>query len=261
MRKLLIASVIGCMTASSFAVTTQPKQETPQFNTNQTQQIEKIVKNYLLKNPKILIEMSQALKQQRQADKVAQYNKSLDIIKKNKEDIFNKNISPVIGNKNGAITIMEFYDYQCGHCKRAATNIKQLLKENKDLKVVLKDLPIFKGNSLLAAKATLAAYKIDPKNYFKFHAALMNINGPLNNENIMKIAKELKYNIKELEGIMHSSDLREEINQNFALAKSIQLTGTPAYIIANKNLSKIQFLPGGVPINYLQNIINTMRSN
>ena len=259
MKKLAITAVACIFSVASWAAPISQTQQN-NFNATQTHNIEQIVKNYLLKNPKILIAMSQALKQQQQQDRVAQLQNTTNIIKQNKESIFDGSSSPIAGNKKGGITLIEFYDYQCGHCKVAAKNVKELIKNNKDLKVIYKDFPIFGGNSMTAAKFALAAYKISPKKYMKFHDAMMRVQGALTKEKIISLAKKASFNINDLERVSNSNEITKQLQQNKNIASLISLSGTPAFILGNKDLSKIQFFPGNYPIDSIQKIIDSMKT-
>ena len=127
-----------------------------EFTPQQVKNIQKIVHDYLINNPQVLVEASQALQKQAQ-EKQQQY--AMQAIEKNKQQLFNDPVSPVAGNPNGNVTLIEFFDYQCGHCKAMNKIIQSIVAKNKNLRVVLKELPIFGSNSQLAAK--VAAEKVE----------------------------------------------------------------------------------------------------
>jgi len=133
--------------------------------------------------------------------------------------------------------------------------IDQFVQNNRQIKVIFKELPIFGGDSEFAARASLAAYKIDPQKFVAFHNALMKANNPLKNEDVMKIAKSLGYDSGSLKKAMSSADVMDQLKKNFALAQQLELAGTPAFVIANGSLTKFQFVPGAAPAAQLQDLI------
>ena len=180
---------------------------------------------------------------------------ALSAIESNKQSLFNDSASPIAGNAQGSVVIVEFFDYQCGHCKEMGPVIDQFVQNNRQIKVIFKELPIFGGDSEFAARASLAAYKIDPQKFVAFHNALMKANNPLKNEDVMKIAKSLGYDSGSLKKAMSSADVMDQLKKNFALAQQLELAGTPAFVIANGSLTKFQFVPGAAPAAQLQDLI------
>ena len=252
MKKLISLAIAGCMTLSCWAAP-----NLNQFNQEQTQNIQQIVKKYLIANPTILQEMVQSLKNKRMEERLADVKKSVNIIKQNKKEFFTENESPIAGNPKGNVQLLEFFDYQCGYCKAASQSVSTLVKNNKNLKVILVDLPIFGGNSLLAAQFSIAAYKLNPKKFLAFHKKLMSTK-QLDKKNILSIAAKLGYSKKKLKKLINSDQVQKIINDNKKLASIINLQGTPAFIIANKNIDKVEFFPGNLPVERLQAIISAL---
>lgn len=222
------------------------------FSATQTADIQKIVHDYIVNNPTVLVEASQKLREQMQAK---EQKAALSAIESNKQSLFNDSASPIAGNAQGSVVIVEFFDYQCGHCKEMGPVIDQFVQNNRQIKVIFKELPIFGGDSEFAARASLAAYKIDPQKFVAFHNALMKANNPLKNEDVMKIAKSLGYDSGSLKKAMSSADVMDQLKKNFALAQQLELAGTPAFVIANGSLTKFQFVPGAAPAAQLQDLI------
>lgn len=209
------------------------------FTPDQVKAIEQIVHDYLVKNPQVLIEATRAL----QAQEFAKAQKeALQAIVENKQQLFDDSASPVVGNKNGDVVLVEFFDYQCGHCKAMNDVIQSVLKNNKDLKIIFKELPIFGSNSRFAARAALASVK--QGKYFEFHDALLGAENPLTNQKVLDIAKKIGLNIKQLKKDMNEASIQQQIRDNFQLAQKLKLVGTPAFIVANKDLTKFRFIPG-----------------
>ena len=159
-----------------------------------------------------------------------------------------KNDNLFLGNKNGKEIIIEFFDYNCGYCKRSFPEIMELVSENKDIKIILKELPVLGESSILASKASIASQKQDK--YFEFHQELINFSGIISLIDIKKISKELGINFEQLQRDMNSEDTILLINESYRLADLIGVRGTPAFII-NNNL-----IPGAIGKNEMLRFLN-----
>ena len=159
-----------------------------------------------------------------------------------------KNDNLFLGNKNGKEIIIEFFDYNCGYCKRSFPEIMELVSENKDIKIILKELPVLGESSILASKASIASQKQDK--YFEFHQELINFSGIISLIDIKKISKELGINFEQLQRDMNSEETILLINESYRLADLIGVRGTPAFII-NNNL-----IPGAIGKNEMLRFLN-----
>ena len=159
-----------------------------------------------------------------------------------------KNDNLFLGNKNGKEVIIEFFDYNCGYCKRSFPEIMELVSENKDIKIILKELPVLGESSILASKASIASQKQDK--YFEFHQELINFSGIISLIDIEKISKELGINFEQLQRDMNSEETILLINESYRLADLIGVRGTPAFII-NNNL-----IPGAIGKNEMLRFLN-----
>lgn len=229
-----------------------PTQQT--FSPEQKTAIQKIVHDYLVNHPEVLVEASQKLQEQMQVKAQAE---AITAIKKNGAALFNNSQTPVAGNPNGNVLIVEFFDYQCGHCKTMNTVVQALIKQNPTLKVVFKEFPIFGNNSELAARAALAANKQDK--YYAFHDALLAADNPLTENKVFKIAHQLGLNIEKLKADMQSTEVTNELKQNYQLGEALGLQGTPAFIVSDKSLNTIKFIPGATSQENLQDQINQVK--
>jgi len=224
------------------------------FTPAQQQSIEKIVRDYLVKNPEVLVEVSHALQEKQQAQ-ILKHAESA--IPSHANQLFNNAYSPVVGNNNAKVTLVEFFDYQCVHCRQMAPVINNLLQKDKNLRVVYKEFPIFGPSSEMASRAALAA--IQQGKYKTFHHALMQAQPPMTKEKVINVAKDVGLDIKKLENDMQSKAVSTELENNHKLAQVLGVMGTPAFIVAGnpyQSKNKPFFVPGQVSENVLQNIIN-----
>ena len=211
------------------------------FTPAQEKAMGKVIHQYIVGNPEVLVEASRAL-QAKQQKTVAQ--KATNAIVQHADAIFNTK-SPFAGNPNASVAVVEFFDYQCGHCKTMEGVIKQVLAENKNIRVIYKELPIFGENSRNASLAAIAA-NMQGK-YLAFHHALMTERGTMNKKHVFTIAKKLGLDVDKLKKDMKSSAAKAELANNMQLADALGLGGTPAFIVANsKNPTvKTSFFIGG----------------
>lgn len=224
------------------------------FSPEQTKQIEQIIHSYLVKNPQVLVEASQALQQQQMA-KMQQA--AVKGITANAKDIFNNPASPVIGNPQGNVSIVEFMDYQCPHCKDMEPIMNELIKDDSQLRVIYKELPIFGANSEYAASAALASVK--QGKFAALHNALLKDQNPLTQDEVLKVAKSVGVDTAQMEKDMKDPTIAQQLKDNLKLAQSLNLMGTPAIIVANRDGSKNSFIPGTTTKADLQQLITQMR--
>ena len=211
------------------------------FSTNQQNAFneDRIVK-FLSENKNILPRISnklEVIEEQNNKRNISLYYK--DLI---------KNDYLFLGNKNGKDIIIEFFDYNCGYCKRSFPEIMELVSENKNIKVILKELPVLGESSILASKASIASQKQDK--YFEFHQELINYSGLISLPDIKKISKELGINYEQLQKDMNSDETILLINESYRLADLIGVRGTPAFIINN------DLIPGAIEKNEMLRFLN-----
>lgn len=233
-----------------------PLTQAPAFSDVQIKQIEKIIHDYLVKNPQVLVEASQAYQDQEMAKAKT---KTQEAVSKNSTSLFNSPSSPTVGNKNGDVTVVEFLDYQCAHCKEMSSVLATLVQSDNKLRVVVKELPIFGGSSKFAAQASIAAGKQGPVKFLAFHKALLETELPLTNEKILDVAKKAGIDTAQLQSDMKTKIVDDQINDNFKLAQALGLLGTPAFIVANRNGSHIEYVPGSVTLDSLKQTISQVR--
>lgn len=252
LKRLLTAASIGLMAFAPMVASAAN-----QFNASQTKDIQQIVHDYIVKNPQVLVEASKALQAQQRKQMV---NQAKTAIEQNGKQLFDDKLSPSIGNPKGGVTLVEFFDFQCIHCKQMAPVVSDLVSKDKNLRVIYKQFPIFGKGSEFAAKAALASQK--QGKYKAFHKALMASKKRLSSSNVLKIAESVGLNTKQLKKDMQNSAVSDELKANVKLAEKLRLMGTPAFIIANTPDGKFQqgsksfFVPGAASEQSLQDLIS-----
>ena len=210
--------------------------------------IEKIIREYLINNPEVLEEAIRALQAKREARRA---QAALASIQKNKKKIYEDPEDPVGGNPNGDVTIVEFFDYRCGFCKRVAPVVEEKLAKDKKIRIVYKEFPVLGPNSLLAARAALAS-RAQGK-YLDFHKALMKAKISYDEASIMKIATSVDIDTARLKKDMQSPGIMAYIAKTRALARSLGIRGTPAFVVGE------QLFPGALTASQLNRMIQTAR--
>jgi len=203
------------------------------FSDGQRGEIETIVKNYLIAHPEVLEEAMNELNKRQAADEAAKHEASITA---NSKAIFDSPRNVTLGNKSGDVTFVEFFDYNCGYCKRAMTDMIDLMKADPKLKVVLKEFPVLSEGSVEAAKVAVAVRMQDPggAKYLDFHQRLLGGRGPADKARALAAAKEAGLDVARLEKDMASPEARATIEENFKLAESMGMNGTPSYVIGKQ---------------------------
>jgi len=220
----------------------------PSLNATQKQEVKDLITQTIKENPKLIVDSLVELRKQQMAEYQQQAEKN---IAKYTDDIYSKNVDLVLGNPKAKTTIVEFMDYNCGHCKALAKTLEALTKSNNNLKVIIKDLPYFGESSMTAAKAAYAASK--QNQFAKFHYAILSQKQQPNVDNMLALAKTLGLNLNEYRQDFESKAAENYMNTNVELAKNLKIYATPAMIIGTK--TKNVFVPGAIPSEKLQQII------
>ena len=207
------------------------------------QQIENIIKKYILENPEILIESLEKFT----ANQKAKEQKSFVNILNNFYDAKIYESLPRIGNMDSKLIIIEFVDYNCGYCKKTLSTISKLMKNFDNIQIVFIDYPILSETSEIAARASLAANEQNA--YFEYHSILLNSTKSINENILYKIAKELSLDIEKFKKDISSEKIKNNIITNIKFANSLKIKGTPTFIIGK------QILPGAYDYEKLKKII------
>jgi protein-disulfide isomerase len=203
------------------------------FSDSQRGDIETIVRNYLLAHPEVLEEAMTELSKRQAAAETEKHEASVTA---NADKIFNSPRGVVLGNKNGDVTFVEFFDYNCGYCKRAMADMLDLMKTDSKLKVVLKEFPVLSQGSVEAAQVAVAVRMQDPggKKYLDFHQRLLGGRGPADKARAMAAAKEAGLDMARVEKDLASPEVKATIEENFKLAEGMGMNGTPSYVIGKQ---------------------------
>ena len=225
------------------------------MSADQKKQMEQVVHDYLVQNPEVLIEASQVLQQKQQKTMQEQAKNS---ISQNANELFLGQLS-IAGNPKGDVTLVEFFDYQCIHCKEMKPIVDALIKSDSNLRVIYREFPIFGKTSELASRAALAAAM--QGKYVPMHQALMQIDKHLDETLVMNAAKSAGLDVAKLKKDMASKSVTEILDTNRKLAEKLHLMGTPAFIVAStpggtfKAGSTPDFVPGAATQQALQDMI------
>lgn len=201
------------------------------FNDEQKAQIGEVVKDYLLKHPELIIEIQAALESKMEKE---QTEKLKAFMSENAKTIYRSPNASVAGDPEGDITVVEFFDYNCGYCKRGMADIQKLIEKDKRVRVVFKELPILSKGSEEAARAALAAKR--QSKYWEFHQAMLSNKGQANEASSLKAADALGLDMAKFKADMKSNEVAEELDQMKALAKKMGISGTPHFLVGDRSI-------------------------
>jgi protein-disulfide isomerase len=238
--------------SSALADTIAPTAGGAAFTAEQKKALGDIIKDYLIKNPEIMLEVQNAYDEKSQKEQDA---KLKDFMAKNAKDIYRSPDSSVAGDPNGDVTVVEFFDYNCGYCKRAMMDMMELMKSDPKLKVVLKEFPVLSAGSVEAAQVGVAVRMQDPsgKKYLDYHQKLLTGRGAADKARAMAAAKEAGADMTKLEKDLASAEVRNTLEENMKLAEAMGMNGTPSYVIGK------QVVIGAVGLEALREKISNAR--
>ncbi|HEV2957839.1 MAG TPA: DsbA family protein [Xanthobacteraceae bacterium] len=202
------------------------------FNDAQRSEIERIIKDYLVAHPEVLQE---ALSEFEKRQNAAELQKQIAGVKQHKEVLFNSAHQVTLGNPRGDVTVVEFFDYNCGFCKRALADMLRLIDTDRNVKFVLKEYPVLGPGSLEAAQVAVAARMQDKtgKKYLDFHRRLLGGRGPADKAHALAAAKEAGFDMARIEKDLASDEVSETLKENMKVADAVGLNGTPSYVIGS----------------------------
>jgi protein-disulfide isomerase len=241
---LKVIAVVTVLFIGISVVSAQKKVKTSVSGSNaEKQAIEKIVREYLLENPEIIREAMQALQAKEEKAKI---QLTAENLKNLNAEIYSDQDSPIGGNPKGDVTIVAFFDYYCGYCRQSLPSLENLVANDKSVRIIYKELPIMSLKSELVARAALAAKR--QGKYLEFHKALLETD-ETGEEAVKFVAAKLNLDSEQLQKDMNDPQIVEALYRNAKLAASLNVNGTPAYIIGG------QIIPGAIDIDSLTQIV------
>ena len=219
------------------------------FSPDQKSALDLAIRDYIMANPEVIMESLNALQVR---EELAEKERQRATLARLQSEITNNENDPLLGNPDGDITVVAFFDYQCGYCKRMIGPTMQLLKQDPNIRWVMKEFPILGPASVTAASASIAADKQGL--YREFHIALMKYRGRLSDDIVFQTALEVGLDLDTLKVDMASPETEKTIRDATALARTLGIKGTPAFIIGR------EILPGAVSLDTLVEQIAAARA-
>jgi protein-disulfide isomerase len=214
----------------------------------QRNEIRELVRSYLLANPDVIVEALNLFEERQKAEEAAS---RVAALRDRLADLKDDPGSPAFGPPGADVTIIEFFDYRCPYCKQMVGPIAELMRGDGRVRIVYKELPILGPDSLVAARAALAAHRQGA--YRRFHAALMARRGSYDDAAIGAVATELGLDVTRLRADMNRPEIAEQIDRNRALARDLGIRGTPAFVIGN------DVVPGAIDLETLRSLVAKAR--
>ncbi len=247
MRHLVMSAVTAlvCATgpAAAFDISQMSPDEREAFRTE--------IRNYLLDNPEVIMEAVQALEERQQQ---AQANADKDFIAANASAIFEDDVSWVGGNPDGDVTVVEFMDYRCGFCRRAAPEVEKLLASDGNVRLVVKEFPILGEQSVIMSRFAIATLQIAGDDAYKsVHDVMLAAEGDMSETRLRRIASDLGLDADAILAQMPSSEVTQVIAQNRALAQNLNIQGTPSFIVGD------EILRGFLPADQMEIVVDEAR--
>jgi protein-disulfide isomerase len=240
----LLLSLGFALTVCTFLSPVEVRAAGPSGEPLTRQALEQMIEQYIRTHPEVIEQSLQSLENKRAAEEQERQKAALAT---HQQELLNDPASPVSGNPAGDVTVVEFFDYRCGYCKRAASALTQLQQSDARVRVVYKDFPILGETSELAAKAALAS-NLQGK-HRAFHEALLATKDDLTKEQLFRIAAEAGVDVNRLDQDMTRPEWQAILDRNRALAKTLGISGTPAFIVGN------DLVPGALDLKTLQELV------
>jgi protein-disulfide isomerase len=247
------ALVLGLALALSPAIpgpTAAQEQSRPGgFAPEQVEGIEQIVRDYLLAHPEVLV---RSLTEFQKRQKVAEKQQQQQTVRASRAALTQDPDSPVMGNPDGDVTIVEFFDYKCPYCKRVAGPLKDVVAADGKIRLIMKEFPILGAQSIKAARAALAVAR--QGKYEEFHWALMTGPGDMSDPHIRKVARSVGVDVDRMMADMESPEIQAMIKRNHDLAQALRISGTPAFVIGDT------LVPGAIDRKTLEHLVAQARA-
>lgn len=232
MSSLPIALRAGFIMAfvAATSVPTFPVRAAETLSPAQKREVEEVVRETIRENPEIILD---AIERLRAKQETGVQEKMRETLTERRAEIERQPGSPVGGNPDGDVTVVEFFDYRCGYCKRVHAVVMDLLKKDPKVRFVYKEFPILGPESVIASRAALSAFKVAPAKYAVYHDALMTMRGQVTEERILALAASIGLDPKAIVSGMRDVAVDSEIQKNAELAAALGINGTPGFIVGN----------------------------
>ncbi|WP_425053802.1 DsbA family protein [Psychromarinibacter sp. S121] len=239
MRSIKIAAI-------TLGLTLGPVQSTAQDLTEE--RIKELALQAIRENPQIIMEAVQLLEAEQAA---AQADAQADVLKNQRELLERDPNAPVLGNPDGDVTVVEFFDYNCPYCKRAMAEVQGLIAADPNVRLVYREWPILGEGSVFAAKAALAAR--EQGKYEEFHWALMGMQGRAEEASVLRVAEDIGLDVERLRADMDAPEIEEHIATSMRLTQALGFNGTPSFVIGDN------LIPGFVEEEQLRSAVDDTR--
>ncbi len=227
-----LARLSACLAAPVFCVAlaaTVLPAAAAEFSASQTREIGDIVRDYLVSHPEVLRDAMMELDRREKAEQTAARDK---VLSDKAGELFSSTHQAVIGNPNGKVTLVEFFDYNCGYCKKSLDDLAKLIKEEPNLRVVLKDFPVLGPGSVEAAQvASALRNQFTGDKFWAYHQKLLLTRGPVGKAQALAVAKDMGADMGKLDRDMASPDVKAGIQEVMQIADGLNLTGTPSWVV------------------------------
>ena len=240
--------VAAILVASIAALAPGGSARADDFTPDQRKAIEAIVRDYLMKNPEILIDAFQVAEEKIKSDA---HDKAAQALIERHRDIYEDPDSPIAGNPNGDVSLVEFFDYRCPYCKQVEPALDALVAQDQKLRIIYKEFPVLGAQSVMASRAALAARR--QGKYDAFHAAMMAVKGQLGEATVFTVAASVGIDVERLKLDMAAPETDRALKATSELADALEIRGTPAFIIGK------HIIPGAVDLNTLRRLIAEAR--
>ena len=220
------------------------------FSDSQKTEVETIVRDYLLKHPEVLMQAMEVLQSRQEAE---EKTRQLAAVKEHRRALLSNADDPVMGNLKGDVTVVEFFDYQCGYCKRVYPSLMDTVKADGKVRIVMKELPVLGPASIVAARHALAAKLQGQAKYDAFHSAMMAARGPVTEDSIAAAARTAGLDTARLAADAKKPEIEQQLRANMELASALGISGTPAFVIGDT------LIPGAVEAPVLKKAIDDAR--
>ena len=213
-------------------------------------EVEQLVREYILKNPEIVRE---AIIELQRRDEVAKAAAKEHALKTMQKDLTANPNDPVLGNPDGDVTVVEFFDYRCGFCKRVLESVQTLLKEDGNVRYVLKEFPVLGPESVYASRVAQAVWLHQQDKYQDLHIAMLSSRGSLSKDKVLGIAEEVGVDVDALQTQLEDPKVMETLQATRAQAQALDITGTPSFVVGE------HVAPGAIPLEALKEMVARAR--